>query len=74
VDVSLPGLPAVAARKFGARLQAATSSDAPVLILIWRNVGHGWATDKEIALTEQTEWLAFAMKILGIQPRPSATN
>ena len=51
-----------------ARLQAAQAGPAPVLLRIWRNVGHGWATDKEVALTENTEWLAFAMKVLGMRP------
>jgi hypothetical protein len=31
----------------------------------WRNVGHGWATDKDIAITEHTQWLALQ---LGMQP------
>jgi len=63
-----PRCPPWHARKFAARLQAATAGPAPVLLRIWRNVGHGWATDKDIALTENTEWLAFAMKQLGLQP------
>jgi prolyl oligopeptidase len=63
-----PRCPPWHARKFAARLQAATAGPAPVLLRIWRNVGHGWATDKEVALTENTEWLAFAMKVLGMRP------
>jgi prolyl oligopeptidase len=63
-----PRCPPWHARKFAARLQAATAGPAPVLVRIWRDVGHGWATDKEIALTENTEWLAFAMKVLGMRP------
>ena len=63
-----PRCPPWHARKFAARLQAATAGAAPVLLRIWRNVGHGWATDKDVALTENTEWLAFAMKQLGMQP------
>jgi prolyl oligopeptidase len=63
-----PRCPPWHARKFAARLQAATTGPAPVLLRIWRNVGHGWATDKEVALTENTEWLAFAMKVLGMRP------
>ncbi|MHA6626307.1 prolyl oligopeptidase family serine peptidase [Pseudonocardia sichuanensis] len=63
-----PRCPPWHARKFAARLQAATAGPAPVLLRIWRNVGHGWATDKEIALTENTEWLAFTMKVLGMRP------
>ncbi len=63
-----PRCPPWHARKFAARLQAATAGAAPILLRIWRNVGHGWATDKDIALTENTEWLAFAMKQLGLHP------
>ncbi|WP_255567052.1 hypothetical protein [Pseudonocardia sp. KRD291] len=33
-----------------------------------RVTGHGWATDKDVALTENTEWPAFAMKVLGLEP------
>lgn len=61
-----PRCPPWHARKFGARLQAANAGDTPVLVRIWDNVGHGWATDKEVALVENTEWLAFVMRRLGM--------
>ncbi|MFC9249779.1 prolyl oligopeptidase family serine peptidase [Amycolatopsis thailandensis] len=61
-----PRCPPWHARKFAARLQAATASDKPVLCRIWRDVGHGWATDREIAVTENAETLAFAMKVIGM--------
>ncbi|MEU4898174.1 prolyl oligopeptidase family serine peptidase [Streptomyces sp. NPDC044780] len=63
-----PRCPPWHARKFGARLQAATGGDAPVFIRIWSDSGHGWATDKEIMLTQQTESLAFMLKTLGMVP------
>jgi prolyl oligopeptidase len=63
-----PRCPAWHARKFAARLQAANTSDAPILLHIWENVGHGWATDREIAISEDTEWLAFVMQQVGLQP------
>ncbi len=63
-----PRCPPWHARKFAARLQAANSSDAPILVHIWENVGHGWATDKDIQTTEHTEWLAFVMQQLGLEP------
>jgi prolyl oligopeptidase len=63
-----PRCPPWHARKFGAWLQAATRGDAPVLIRIWENTGHGWATDKEIALVQNTEWLAFVMRHLELSP------
>ncbi|WP_432280794.1 prolyl oligopeptidase family serine peptidase [Streptomyces luomodiensis] len=63
-----PRCPPWHARKFGARLQAATGGDAPVFIRIWSDSGHGWATDKEIVLTQQTESLACMLKTLGMVP------
>lgn len=54
------------ARKFGARLQAAQRGDAPIVVRIWENVGHGWATDKKTALEQNTAWLAFVMARLGM--------
>ncbi|MFE4831194.1 prolyl oligopeptidase family serine peptidase [Streptomyces sp. NPDC056672] len=64
-----PRCPAWHSRKFAARLQTATRGQAPILLRVWRNVGHGWATDREIAITENAEWLAFTMKTLGMTPR-----
>ncbi|ALL79278.1 hypothetical protein AD006_28560 (plasmid) [Pseudonocardia sp. EC080610-09] len=63
-----PRCPPWHARKFAARMQAANGGGAPVLLHVWRNVGHGWATDKDVAIVENTEWLAFAMKVLGLEP------
>jgi prolyl oligopeptidase len=63
-----PRCPPWHARKFAARLQAANSADTPILVHIWENVGHGWATDKDIQQTENTEWLAFVMQHLGLEP------
>lgn len=54
------------ARKLGARMQAAQRGDAPILVRIWENVGHGWATDKAIAIEQSTEWIGFVCKELGI--------
>jgi prolyl oligopeptidase len=64
-----PRCPPWHARKFAASMQAASSSDHPILVRIWENVGHGWATPKEIQVTESTEWLAFTMRQLGMTPR-----
>jgi prolyl oligopeptidase len=58
--------PAWHARKFAARLQRATSSDAPVLLHVWDDVGHGGATDPDVTMNQQTEWLAFTMRQLGL--------
>ena len=43
------------ARKFGARLQAAQQGDPPILVRIWENVGHGWATEKSVAIEQSAE-------------------
>jgi prolyl oligopeptidase len=61
-----PRCPPQDARKFAARLQRATAGSAPILVHVWENVGHGWATDKNIAITENTEWLAFTLRHLGV--------
>ncbi len=63
-----PRCPPWHARKFAARMQAATSGDAPILLRVWPRVGHGWATDEHTAEAENTEWLAFAMKAVGLEP------
>jgi prolyl oligopeptidase len=63
-----PRCPPWHARKFTARLQAANAADTPVLIHVWENVGHGWATDKDTEITENTEWLAFLMQQLDLTP------
>ncbi len=63
-----PRCPPWHARKWGARMQAAQAGADPVLIRIWSDVGHGWATPVETAITEHTEWLAFVMRHLGLNP------
>jgi prolyl oligopeptidase len=61
-----PRCPPWHARKFGARLQAAQAGDAPILVHVWEQAGHGWATDKSIALEEDAEVLAFLFRTLEI--------
>jgi len=61
-----PRCPPWHARKFAARLQAAQAEDAPILVRIWSNVGHGWATAKDVEIEEHTEWLAFVMQQVGL--------
>ncbi len=62
-----PRCPPFHARKFGARLQA-SAGNAPILLHIWENVGHGWATDEAIAIEEHTEYLSFIMQHTGLDP------
>jgi prolyl oligopeptidase len=61
-----PRCPAWHGRKFAARLQEATSSDRPILLRVWDNVGHGWATAKDIAVSQDTGVLAFLLSELGM--------
>ncbi|MES2496001.1 MAG: prolyl oligopeptidase family serine peptidase [Pseudomonadota bacterium] len=56
------------ARKFVARLQAAQAGDAPVLVHIWENVGHGSATAKDVQIEQNCEWLGFVMQQLALTP------
>ncbi len=65
-----PRCPPWHARKFAARLQARSNPDSPVLLHVWENVGHGWATDPEVAVREHTEWLAFVMRSLAMEVPP----
>lgn len=61
-----PRCPPWHARKFAARLQAVAADAAPALIHVWENAGHGWATERGTAVTEQAEWLSFVLRRLGV--------
>jgi prolyl oligopeptidase len=63
-----PRCPAWHGRKFAARLQEATASDRPVLLRVWENVGHGWATAKDVEVREWSSWLAFVIDQLEMTP------
>lgn len=69
-----PRCPAWHARKFAARLQSATASASPILLKVWENAGHGWATDPDLAAVENAEWLAFLMKVLRFDYLPPETD
>ncbi|MBP2367528.1 prolyl oligopeptidase family serine peptidase [Pseudonocardia parietis] len=56
------------ARKFAAALQDTQQGEAPILLHVWENVGHGWATAADVALEQAAEWLAFVCRQLGIEP------
>jgi prolyl oligopeptidase len=60
------GCPPYHGRIFTARLQAATSSERPILLRVWRDVGHG-AADAATATAQTAEWLGFIMRELGMQ-------
>jgi prolyl oligopeptidase len=59
-----PRCPPWQARKFVARLQAAQEGEAPILLHVWENAGHGAATTATVAAGQDTEWLAFLMAAL----------
>lgn len=61
-----PRCPAWHARKFAAALQNATSGSAPILLRVWENAGHGFATDRNTTLLEYAEWLTFAALHTGL--------
>lgn len=60
--------PAWHARKFAARLQAATSSGHPVVLRIWHDVGHGWSNGRQETVAQMTDWLSFVLSELGMRP------
>ena len=67
-----PRCPPWHARKFAARLQAIRNkSDAPVLLRVWENSGHGQATGRESLISQYAHWLAFVMRQLGVEPLAS---
>ncbi|MFI6391051.1 prolyl oligopeptidase family serine peptidase [Nonomuraea sp. NPDC050547] len=64
------------ARKFAARMQAAQRGDAPILLHVFDNAGHGAATPHDVALAQDAEWLAFLIGTLGLRgplSRPGPT-
>ncbi|HJQ04601.1 MAG TPA: prolyl oligopeptidase family serine peptidase [Nocardioides sp.] len=56
------------ARKFVARLQAAQRGDAPILVHVFEDAGHGAATDPNVLLAQDVEWLGFLVQQLGLTP------
>lgn len=61
-----PRCPAWHARKLAARLQSRAAGRPPVLLHVWENAGHGWATNHEILLEQNTECLAFIFRQLNL--------
>jgi prolyl oligopeptidase len=57
-------------RKFAARLQAATSSQRPVLLLIKSDAGHGIGGNLSTAIEEAADVYAFLFEQLGVKYRP----
>ncbi len=69
-----PRCPPWHARKFAARLQRASAGGGPILLHVWDDVGHGGATDREVAMAEHTEWLAFTLRHLGVGDLPDVAD
>ncbi len=57
-------------RKMVARLQAATSSDAPILLRTSANTGHGMGTPLNAQIEEWTDVFVFLFKTLGVTYAP----
>jgi prolyl oligopeptidase len=53
-------------RKFAAALQAATSSDHPILLRTSANSGHGIGSSLSERIAEQTDELSFLFDQLGM--------
>lgn len=61
-----PRCPPWQARKFVARLQAAQTGDAPILLHVFENAGHGAATSAEVIIDQDAEWLACLIGALDL--------
>ena len=61
-----PRCPPWQARKFAARLQAAQRGQAPILLHVFENAGHGAATSPEVLAQQDSEWLAVLLGVLGV--------
>ncbi len=57
-------------RKMTARLQAATSSDAPILLRTSANTGHGIGTPLAAQIEEATDMYGFLFRALGVTIAP----
>jgi len=69
VGATDPRCPPWHGRKFAARLQEASSSEQPIFLRVWDNVGHGGATAKDAEIAQSTAWLAFVIDQLGMRPQ-----
>jgi prolyl oligopeptidase len=57
------------ARKFAARLQALSTSGAPVLLRVEARAGHGLGKPTGQVLEESADVLTFLFRALGVAPR-----
>jgi prolyl oligopeptidase len=61
------------ARKMAARLQAATTSEAPILLRVESSAGHGQGKPRSKQLEEATDVWSFIFAQLGVAPGSVAT-
>jgi prolyl oligopeptidase len=57
-------------RKMTARMQAASSADAPILLRTSTDTEHGGGTPLDEQIQQLTDAYAFAMHFLGVTYRP----
>lgn len=62
------------ARKFTAAVQTATAGDAPAIIRIEKNAGHGGADQVRQSIALYSDMFAFLMARFGMTPEPSAPS
>jgi prolyl oligopeptidase len=65
-----PRVDPMQSRKMIARLQAATSGTAPIMLRTSADAGHGGDTSLAAAIAEQTDAYAFLLSALGVSYRP----
>ncbi len=65
-----PRVDPLQSRKMTARLQAATSSDAPILLRTSDDSGHGLTSSLDERIAQLTDAYAFIFHELGVVPRP----
>src|SRR5690606_33540321 len=61
-----PRVDPMQSRKMGARLQAATAGDAPILLRTTSEAGHGSGTDLDERIAQTVDIYAFLLANLGV--------
>lgn len=62
-----PRCPPWHGRKYVARMQAANTTQTPVLLRVWADTGH-LGTDASTTVLKNAEWLGLVMDVLGLEP------
>jgi len=69
-----PRVDPMQSRKMIARLQAATASDAPLLLRTSSDTGHGSGTPLQARIGQVTDYFGFALEQLGMKYAPKPPN